>query len=79
MLLKVNINKLKNTLSDLRRFDRQITKGQVPIEGQPVEGATSKLIGAIKEQLKDLGEDDIWYREFLKLDKAYKNNKTIIY
>jgi len=72
----ININKLKNTLSDLRRFDRQITKGQVPIEGQPVEGATSKLIGAIKDQLKDLGEDDIWYREFIKLDKAYKNNKT---
>ena len=73
----VEVNKLKNTLSDLRRFDRQITKGIVPIEGQPVEGATSKLIGSIKEQLKDLGEDDIWYREFLKLDKAYAKNKKM--
>ena len=74
----ISINKLKNTLSDLRRFDRDISKGKIPIEGQPVEGAVSKLIGSIKEQFKkDLGEDDIWYREFLKLDKAYAKNKDL--
>ncbi len=75
---KISINKLKNTLSDLRRFDREIQKGLIPVEGAPVEGAVSKLIGAIKNQLKtDLGEDDIWYREFLKLDKAYAKNKDL--
>ena len=74
---KISINELKNTLSDLRRFDRQISKGQIPIEGAPVEGAVSKLIGAIKEQLKDLGEDDTWYREYLKLDKGYAKNKKL--
>ena len=74
---KISINELKNTLSDLRRFDRQISKGQIPIEGAPVEGAVSKLIGAIKEQLKDLGEDDVWYREYLKLDKNYAKNKQL--
>ena len=74
---KIGVNELKNTLSDLRRFDRQITKGQIPIEGAPVEGAVSKLIGAIKEQLKDLGEEDVWYREFLKLDKGYAKNKQL--
>ena len=74
----ISINKLKNTLSDLRRFDRQLTKGKIPIEGEPVEGAVSKLIGSIKEQFKkDLGEDDIWYTEFLKLDKAYAKNKDL--
>ena len=74
----ISINKLKNTLSDLRRFDRQLTKGKIPIEGEPVEGAVSKLIGSIKEQFKkDLGQDDIWYREFLKLDKAYAKNKDL--
>lgn len=74
----ININKLKNTLSDLRRFDRSISKGKVPIEGEPVEGAVSKLIGSIKKQLKqDLGENDIWYREFLKLDRAYAKNKDL--
>ncbi len=74
---KIGVNELKNTLSDLRRFDRQISKGQIPIEGAPVEGAVSKLIGAIKEQLKDLGEDDVWYREFIKLDKGYAKNKAL--
>ena len=75
---KISINKLKNTLSDLRRFDREIQRGLIPIEGAPVEGAVSKLIGSIKEQFKkDLGEDDIWYREFLKLDKAYAKNKDL--
>ena len=74
----ISINKLKNTLSDLRRFDREIQKGIIPIEGAPVEGAVSKLIGAIKNQLKtDLGADDIWYREFLKLDKTYAKNKDL--
>jgi hypothetical protein len=74
----ISINQLKNTLSDLRRFDRQIQKGLIPIEGAPVEGAVSKLIGAIKNQLKtDLGADDIWYREFLKLDKSYAKNKDL--
>jgi len=48
----VPINTLKNTLSDLRRFDRQLTKGTIPVEGQPVEGAVSNLIGSIKQQLK---------------------------
>ena len=48
----ISINKLKNTLSDLRRFDRDISKGLIPIEGAPVEGALSKLIGAVKNQLK---------------------------
>jgi len=68
----VSVNALKNTLSDLRRFDRQLSKGTIPVEGQPVEGAVSKLIGSIKEQLKkDLGETDVWYREFNKLDKEY--------
>ena len=75
---KININTLKNTLSDLRRFDRDISKGKIPIEGSPVEGAVSKLIGSIKNQFKEsLGEDDIWYREFLKLDKAYAKNKDL--
>ena len=75
---KININTLKNTLSDLRRFDRDISKGMIPIEGSPVEGAVSKLIGAIKNQFKEsLGEDDIWYREFLKLDRGYKKNKDL--
>ena len=74
----ISINKLKNTLSDLRRFDREIQKGIIPIEGAPVEGAVSKLIGAIKNQLKtDLGVDDVWYREFLKLDKTYAKNKDL--
>ena len=74
----ISINKLKNTLSDLRRFDREIQKGIIPVEGAPVEGAVSKLIGAIKKQLKtDLGTDDVWYREFLKLDKAYAKNKDL--
>ena len=74
----ISINKLKNTLSDLRRFDRDIQKGIIPIDGAPVEGAVSKLIGAIKKQLAtDLGTDDIWYREFLKLDKAYAKNKDL--
>jgi len=74
----ISITKLKNTLSDLRRFDRKISKGQISIEGEPVEGAVSKLIGSIKEQFKrDLGEDDIWYREFLKLDKSYAKNKNL--
>ena len=74
----ISINKLKNTLSDLRRFDREIQRGLIPIEGAPVEGAVSKLIGAIKQQLKnDLGADDVWYREFLKLDKAYAKNKDL--
>ena len=50
---KIGVNELKNTLSDLRRFDRKISKGQISIEGEPVEGAVSKLIGAIKKQLKD--------------------------
>ena len=75
---KVNINTLKNTLSDLRRFDREIQKGIVPVEGSPVEGSVSKLIGSIKDQFaQDLGTDDVWYREFLKLDKAYKKNKDL--
>ena len=73
----VSVNKLKNTLSDLRRFDRDISKGIIK-DGAPVEGAVSKLIGAIKNQLKeDLGTDDIWYREFLKLDKSYAKNKDL--
>ena len=75
---KININTLKNTLSDLRRFDRDISKGMIPIEGSPVEGAVSKLIGSIKNQFKEsLGEDDIWYREFIKLDNGYKKNKDL--
>ena len=75
---KVNINTLKNTLSDLRRFDREIQKGIIPVEGSPVEGSISKLIGSIKNQFaEDLGTDDVWYREFLKLDKAYKKNKDL--
>jgi len=74
---KIGVNELKNTLSDLRRFDRQIRKGKIPLEGEPQEGAVSKLIGAIKKQLADLGEDDIWYREFLKLDKGYAKNKQL--
>ena len=74
----ISINKLKNTLSDLRRFDREIQKGIIPIEGAPVEGAVSKLIGSIKNQLAtDLGTDDVWYREFLKLDKSYAKNKDL--
>jgi len=74
----VSVNALKNTLSDLRRFDRQLSKGTIPVEGQPVEGAVSKLIGSIKEQLKkDLGETDVWYREFNKLDKEYAANKQL--
>tara|TARA_R100001594_G_scaffold62451_1_gene96795 strand:- start:310 stop:3426 length:3117 start_codon:yes stop_codon:yes gene_type:complete len=74
----ISINKLKNTLSDLRRFDREIQKGLIPVEGAPVEGAVSKLIGAIKNQLAtDLGTDDVWYREFLKLDKSYAKNKNL--
>ena len=74
----ISINKLKNTLSDLRRFDRDISKGLIPIEGAPVEGAVSKLIGAVKNQFKkDLGADDVWYREFLKLDKSYAKNKDL--
>ena len=75
---RININTLKNTLSDLRRFDRDISKGMIPIEGSPVEGAVSKLIGSIKNQFKEsLGEDDIWYREFIKLDNGYKKNKDL--
>ncbi len=51
----------------------------IPIEGSPVEGAVSKLIGSIKNQFKEsLGEDDIWYREFIKLDNGYKKNKDCI-
>ena len=74
----VSVNALKNTLSDLRRFDRQLTKGTIPVEGQPVEGAVSKLIGSIKEQLKkDLGEDDIWYKQFNQLDREYAANKKL--
>jgi len=75
---KIDINTLKNTLSDLRRFDRDLSKGMIPIEGSPVEGAVSKLIGSIKDQFKkSLGEDDIWYREFLKIDRGYKKNKDL--
>ena len=74
----VSINTLKNTLSDLRRFDRQLSKGTIPIEGEPVEGAVSKLIGSIKDQFaKDLGADDAWFKEYLKLDQGYAQNKKL--
>ena len=74
----IKINTLKNTLSDLRRFDRKIKSGTLPIEGEPVEGAVSKLIGSIKEQFKkDLGESDEWYKEFLKLDSEYARDKQL--
>ena len=74
----ISVNALKNTLSDLRRFDRQLSKGTIPVEGQPVEGAVSKLIGSIKNQLKkDLGEEDVWYRQFNQLDKEYAANKQL--
>ena len=39
----VSVNTLKNTLSDLRKFDRSIKKGTLPVEGEPVEGAVSKF------------------------------------
>jgi len=74
----VSVNTLKNTLSDLRKFDRSIKKGTLPIEGEPVEGAVSKLIGSIKEQFKkSLGQDDVWYKQFRTLDQEYATNKKL--
>jgi len=74
----IKVSTLKNSLSDLRRFDRKIKSGTLPIEGEPVEGAVSKLIGSIKEQLRnDLGADDAWYKEFVSLDQSYARDKKI--
>jgi hypothetical protein len=74
----IKVSTLKNSLSDLRRFDRKIKSGTLPVEGEPVEGAVSKLIGSIKEQLRnDLGADDAWYKEFVSLDQSYARDKKI--
>jgi len=74
----VSVNTLKNTLSDLRKFDRSIKKGTLPVEGEPVEGAVSKLIGSIKDQFKkSLGADDVWYKQFKTLDQEYATNKKL--
>ena len=74
----VSVNTLKNTLSDLRKFDRSIKKGTLPVEGEPVEGAVKNLIGSIKNQFKkSLGEDDVWYKSFKTLDQEYATNKKL--
>ena len=71
---RMSLQTVKNTIEDLKRFDRDIRTGRV--SETPVEGAVKNLLGSIDEQLtKSLGADDPWLLQYKNLSKDYSQAK----
>lgn len=72
--LRMSLQTVKNTVEDLKRFDRDIRTGRV--SETPVEGAVKNLQGSIDRQLnKSLGADDPWLIKYNDLSAEYKQAK----
>ena len=71
---RMSLQTVKNTIEDLKRFDRDIRTGRV--SETPVEGSVKNLLGSIDEQLtKSLGADDPWLLQYKNLSKDYSQAK----
>lgn len=73
--LRMSLQTVKNTVEDLKRFDRDIRTGRV--SETPVEGSVKSLLGSIDKQLnKSLGANDPWLLEYNNLSKEYFQAKN---
>jgi hypothetical protein len=73
--LRMSLQTVKNTVEDLKRFDRDIRTGRV--SETPIEGAVKNLQGSIDKQLKkSLGEEDPWLLQYNDLSKEYFQAKN---
>ena len=71
----MTMNEVKETLSSLLKIERFIKKGGP----EEIAGFPSSIIKALNKQMKkDLGVDDQFYKDYLKIGKEYKYYKEHI-